>query len=56
MIARTAFRLLVAVPLFSFGCRSAPKSDAENPVPAEPKSNELPPLSVKADTPNLLLT
>jgi glutaredoxin len=56
LIARTAFRVLVAVPLLSFGCRSAPKSDAEKPVTAEPKSNELPPLSVKADTPNLLLT
>jgi glutaredoxin len=56
LIARTASSLLVAVSLLAFGCRSAPKSDAEKPVTAEPKSNELPPLSVKADTPNLLLT
>jgi glutaredoxin len=56
LIARTAFPLLVAASLLAFGCRSAPKSDAEKPVTAEPKSNELPPLSVKADTPNLLLT
>jgi glutaredoxin len=56
LIARTAYPLLVAVSLFAFGCRSAPKSDAEKPVTAEPKSNQLPPLSVKADTPNLLLT
>jgi glutaredoxin len=56
LIARTASSLLVAISLLAFGCRSAPKSDAEKPVTAEPKSNELPPLSVKADTPNLLLT
>jgi len=56
LIARTAYPLLVAVSLFAFGCRSAPKTDAEKPVTAEPKSNELPPISVKADTPNLLLT
>jgi glutaredoxin len=56
LIARTAFPFLVAVSLLAFGCRSAPKSDAEKPVTAAPKSNELPPLSVKADTPNLLLT
>ena len=38
-------------------CRSqAEKPDGEKPVSAAPKSNELPPLVVKADTPNLLLT
>jgi len=37
-------------------CRSSEKTDPQKPASATPRSNELPPLSVKADTPNLLLT
>ncbi|HEX6277316.1 MAG TPA: glutaredoxin domain-containing protein [Polyangiaceae bacterium] len=40
-------------------CRSSSspeKTDGTKPASAAPRSNELPPLSVKADTPNLLLT
>ncbi len=48
--------LLVLVAGSTLACRArpAPKDDAE--AGAQPKPRELPPLSVKNDTPNLLLT
>jgi glutaredoxin len=51
-------RLLVAllVALAGTACRSSEKTDSAKPASATPRANELPPLSVKADTPNLLLT
>jgi glutaredoxin len=43
--------------LVGVACRSSEKSDTQaKPASAAPRSNELPPLAVKADTPNLLLT
>jgi glutaredoxin len=52
------FVLLLALAAAT-SCRSSTspdKRDGTKPASAAPKSNELPPLSVKADTPNLLLT
>lgn len=51
---RRPHRPFVCALLLAFGCHTRTHSDAENN--AAPKSNELPALSVKADTPNLLLT
>ncbi len=48
--------LLVLVALAALACRSSEKTDDAKPASAAPRANELPPLSVKADTPNLLLT
>jgi glutaredoxin len=53
-VKRLALLLLVA--LACFACRSSEKSDAVKPAAASPRSNDLPTLTVKADTPNLLLT
>ncbi|HVR18318.1 MAG TPA: glutaredoxin domain-containing protein [Polyangiaceae bacterium] len=58
---RVAFvtRLLIAMLAFLAltACRSSSeKTEGSKPASAAPRSNELPPLSVKADTPNLLLT
>ena len=52
-------RLVVLLAIFfaAFSCRSSEKkTDGASPASAAPRSNELPPLNVKADTPNLLLT
>jgi glutaredoxin len=51
-------RLLVVllVALAGTACRSSEKTDTAKPASAAPRANELPPLSVKADTPNLLIT
>lgn len=49
--------LLFSILLACVACRSSDKSDSEaKPASAAPRSSELPPLTVKADTPNLLLT
>ena len=49
--------VLILVTAFA-GCRGSEQSapDGAQPASAAPVSNELPPISVKADTPNLLLT
>jgi glutaredoxin len=53
----TRFLVLFMVVLASIACRSSEKSESRTkPASAAPRSNELPPLVVKADTPNLLLT
>lgn len=53
----TRFLVLVMFVLASIACRSTEKSESQTkPTSAAPRSNELPPLVVKADTPNLLLT
>jgi glutaredoxin len=52
-------RLLVLLSVFfaCVACRSSEKSDARTKAAsAAPRSNELPPLTIKSDTPNLLLT
>ena len=54
VVTRLVVLLLVALACVS--CRSSEKTDSVKPASAAPRSNELPPLSVKADTPNLLLT
>jgi len=49
--------LVLSLVIACVACRSSDKSDSQaKPASAAPRSNELPPLSVKADTPNLLLT
>ncbi|HEX6767244.1 MAG TPA: hypothetical protein VF103_17220, partial [Polyangiaceae bacterium] len=48
--------LLLLVALACFACRSSEKSDSVKPAGAAPRASELPVLTVKADTPNLLLT
>src|SRR5260221_4264537 len=40
----------------SFAACKQPSSDKSSDAATTPKANELPPLEVKADTPNLLLT
>jgi glutaredoxin len=52
----TRLMVLLFVALACFSCRSSEKPDGTKPASAAPRSNELPPLSVKADSPNLLLT
>lgn len=47
--------LLVALSACAVGCKK-PTADSTGDAATTPKSNELPPLEVKADTPNLLLT
>jgi glutaredoxin len=47
--------LLLAVSLGPVACKK-PTTDKTGDTATTPKSNELPPLEVKADTPNLLLT
>ena len=54
MGARRAAVVLVALAT-AFGCKRHDASDTK-PVSAAPKASALPDLSVKADTPNLLLT
>ncbi|HET9931337.1 MAG TPA: NrdH-redoxin, partial [Polyangiaceae bacterium] len=51
---RRPHRLVLCALLLAVGCHTRTHSDAENN--AAPKTNELPALSIKADTPNLLLT
>jgi len=48
--------LVLALCLAALGCRQKSDPNDPRPVSAEPKSATLPPLSVKADTANLLLT
>jgi glutaredoxin len=48
--------LLVFVALLLGGCRNRDAAPDQKPASAAPKANELPPLVVKPDTPNLLLT
>jgi hypothetical protein len=50
------FVVLFSAVLAFAGCRSTEKTDGAMPASAAPRSNDLPPLSVKADTPNLLIT
>ena len=53
----TRLLVLLSILLACVACRSSEKSDAQTKAAsAAPRSNELPPLTVKADTPNLLLT
>lgn len=53
----TRLVVLLAIIFTALSCRSSEKkADGASPASAAPRSNELPPLSVKADTPNLLLT
>jgi glutaredoxin len=47
---------LLALCLLTLSCGHKEDPNAPKPVSAEPKSATLPPLSVKADSPNLLLT
>src|SRR5262245_45407926 len=54
--ALTRLVVLVVALLACTSCRTSEKTDPSKPASATPRSNELPPLSVKADTPNLLLT
>ena len=42
--------------LLAFSCKRSTDPNDPKPVSAEPKAASLPPLSVKADSPNLLLT
>jgi len=56
LVAVTRFVVLLSALLVCAGCRSTEKTDAAKPASAAPRANELPPLGVKADTPNLLLT
>jgi glutaredoxin len=50
--------LALLVAFAATACRSSAEKDegGAKPAVAAPRSNELPPLTVKADTPNLLLT
>jgi len=48
--------LVLALCLVALSCRQKDDPNAPKPVTAEPKSATLPPLTVKADSPNLLLT
>jgi glutaredoxin len=48
--------LLLAVLSLAGGCRTREAPADDKPASAAPKSNELPPLVVKSDTPNLLIT
>lgn len=52
---RLGLGLLLALSLSSAGCKK-PTTDQANDDTTKPKPVELPPLEVKADTPNLLLT
>jgi glutaredoxin len=47
---------VLALCLLALSCRHKDDPNAPKPVSAEPKSATLPPLAVKADSPNLLLT
>lgn len=51
-----SFLLLLAVLLGGMACRSREPAANEKPNATTPRSDELPKLVVKADTPNLLLT
>ena len=53
-MVRRSHRSVLCALLLALGCHTRTHSDADNT--AAPKSNELPALSIKADTPNLLLT
>ena len=53
-LTRALFVLVVC--LLAFACRRSADPNDPKPVTAEPKAATLPPLSVKADSPNLLLT
>lgn len=55
MKSRHALALLLAVSLGAVACKR-PTTDASKDDATKPKAAELPPLEVKADTPNLLLT
>jgi glutaredoxin len=56
-VKRLARALLVLVLcLGAFACRRSGDPNEAKPASAEPKAAALPPLSVKADSPNLLLT
>jgi len=57
-VTRLFIGLFVMLALLALtACRSpSEKTEGSKPASAAPRSNELPPLSVKADTPNLLLT
>src|SRR5687768_2991858 len=48
--------LLVFVALLLAGCQNRDATPDQKPASAAPKANELPPLVVRPDTPNLLLT
>ena len=48
--------LVLALCLVVFGCKHPADPNDPKPVSAEPKAASLPPLTVKADSPNLLLT
>jgi glutaredoxin len=53
----TRLLLLLSFVLACIACRSSDKSDSQTKAAsAAPRSNELPPLTIKPDTPNLLLT
>lgn len=55
MTRGTRFVLLLAIALGSSACKK-PTSDKTGDSSTTPKASELPPLEVKADSPNLLLT
>jgi glutaredoxin len=55
MTRHATWVLLLAVALNAAGCKK-PTSDTPGDTSTTPKANELPPLEVKADSPNLLLT
>jgi glutaredoxin len=55
MTRGTSLVLLLALSLGAAACKK-PTTDKTGDTATTPKSNELPPLEVKADTPNLLLT
>ncbi len=55
MITRQCFALCLVVALGAAGCKK-PTTDGSGDNSTKPKTNELPPLEVKADSPNLLLT
>jgi glutaredoxin len=48
--------LLCTATLPTTGCKQKSPQQGEEPASAAPKSNELPPLELRDDTPNLLLT
>jgi glutaredoxin len=57
VVTRLLTLLLVLLALPACRSSSSPeKNDGTKPASAAPRPNELPPLAVKADTPNLLLT
>jgi glutaredoxin len=53
---KLALGLILASALGACRGNEQPGTDGTKPASAAPVSNELPPISVKADTPNLLLT